>query len=98
MFRRTGSLLFLALVAVALTASVAVACPTCKVALASHDPNHGDVVHAYMYSILFMMAMPFVLLGSFGSYIYWQIRRARREAAHAAASSASVHQEEPAVV
>ena len=31
----------------------------------------------FYYSILFMMAMPFLLLGSFGSYAYLLVRRAR---------------------
>ena len=53
------------------------ACPTCKAALASHDGNQGDMVGAFMWSILFMMGMPFILLGSLGGLFYWQVRRAR---------------------
>lgn len=59
--------------------AVASACPTCKDALAENDPNHANVVRGYFYSILFMMAMPFLLLGSFGSYMYLEVRRARRK-------------------
>jgi hypothetical protein len=48
-----------------------------------------------MYSILFMMAMPFVLLGSFGTYVYFQIRKARRTADEQASPPASVRDEQP---
>ena len=76
-------LLFLAL------SEAASACPTCKAGLASHDPAHGDLVGAYMWSILFLMAMPFTLLGSFSAYMYWQVRQARAQQAAQASPAAS---------
>lgn len=61
----------------------ATACPTCKVALASHDPAAGDIVRGYFWSILFMMSMPFMILGSFSGYMYLEVRRARSQRAAA---------------
>lgn len=79
-FPRRLLALALAVCIVALTASAAEACPTCKAALASHDPGRGDLVAGFFWSILFMMSMPFILLGSFATYMYLLVRRARREA------------------
>lgn len=57
--------------------SVGVACPTCKDALADSDPAHARMVAGYFYSILFMMSVPFILVGSFCGYAYMLVRRAR---------------------
>ncbi|MFV2069319.1 MAG: hypothetical protein ACC645_20335, partial [Pirellulales bacterium] len=51
----------------------------CKNALVENDPAHQSMVAGYFYSILFMMSMPFLLLGSFGSYAYLLVRRSRRD-------------------
>ncbi len=67
-------------VAVLCLAQAAWACPTCKAGLGAHDPAHGDLVGAYMWSILFMMSMPFTLLASFSGYFYWLVRKARAAA------------------
>lgn len=56
---------------------IAQACPTCKDGLAENDPQHASLVRGYFYSILFMMAMPFVILGTFGSFAYISIRKAQ---------------------
>jgi uncharacterized membrane protein len=71
-------ILAIATLAVVALPSLALACPTCKDSLAS-SPEQQGMVQGYFYSILFMMAMPFVLLGSFGSYAYLLVRRARAE-------------------
>jgi hypothetical protein len=73
-----------ALLLVPLLEAVAAACPTCKDALSTSDPARANLVRGYFYSILFMMSMPFVLLGTFGSYMYFEVRRARarQEADH----------------
>ncbi len=60
-------------------ATVASACPTCKFSVAEYDPTNGGMAAGYFYSILFMMAMPFVLLGSFSGCAYLAVRRARVE-------------------
>jgi hypothetical protein len=78
-------LIALALMLVCLIASVAGACPNCKEGLAQTDPHGQSIAAGYYYSILFMMAMPFGILGTFGSLAYLSIRRAaRQQAAHQA--------------
>jgi hypothetical protein len=77
-------LLAVVLALVLLIASVAGACPTCKEGLAQQDPHGQSVAAGYYYSILFMMAMPFAILGTFGSLAYLSIRRARQQQAHTA--------------
>jgi hypothetical protein len=54
----------------------ATACPSCKEALASSSGG-GDLVSGFFWSILFMLSMPFLLLGSFGLYFYYLVRKAR---------------------
>ncbi len=47
------------------------------------------MVKGYFYSILFMMGMPYLLLTSFGLYMYREVRKARaRDAAKPAAEAA----------
>jgi uncharacterized membrane protein len=67
-----------------LLAGVAQACPNCKYAIAdsSAGGTGSEVARGFYYSILFMMSMPFLLLGSFTSLMYVQVRRARRAAEH----------------
>jgi len=72
-------LIALALVLVCLIASVAGACPTCKEGLAQNDPQGQSLAAGYYYSILFMMAMPFTILGTFGGLAYMSIRRAQKQ-------------------
>lgn len=52
------------------------ACPNCKEALAG-DANAHNLVRGYYYSILFMMSMPFLILGGLSAYFYYEVRRAR---------------------
>ncbi len=78
-----------ALVLVLGFATVAAACPTCKLGLAENDPTNGGMVAGFFYSILFMMAMPFVLLGSFSGFAYLAVRRARVEQEAAAEQEAA---------
>ena len=63
---------------VLLIAGVAAACPTCKEGLAQNDPQGQSIAAGFYYSILFMMSMPYTILGTFGSLAYLSIRRARR--------------------
>lgn len=62
---------------VLLIASVAAACPTCKEGLAQNDPQGRSLAAGISYSVLFLMSMPYVVLGTFGSLAYLSIRRAR---------------------
>lgn len=76
-------LVLLALVAVPVAGSdvfvtSAEACPMCK------EANETDEVaaarpRAYMYSILFMLAMPMMVFGGIGLNFYRMVRKADRE-------------------
>jgi len=66
------------------------ACPTCKDGIAESDPASQAQAAGYFYSILFMMAMPFVLLGTLGGAAYVSIRRARETQADAALASSAL--------
>ena len=59
-----------------LGADAVLGCPTCKDQLA-HDPASANVARGYALSILFMLAMPPLILTGLGSYFYWEIRKAR---------------------
>ena len=80
--------LFALLVALCL-ATTAWACPTCKEGLAESDPSQQAMAAGYFYSILFMMAMPFVIIGTFGGFAYLSVRRAREAEALAAEAERS---------
>ncbi len=67
----------LAVLFVAVVASVAQACPTCKDALEKNDPTHGGMVKGYFFSILFMMGTPYLVLASFCGVMYFRYRKAR---------------------
>lgn len=66
---------------VLLIASVAAACPTCKEGLVQNDPHGQSIAAGYYYSILFMMSMPYLVLGTFISVAYYSIKRAQRQRA-----------------
>lgn len=57
------------------TASVASACPSCQAALAE---GQGDLARGIYYSILFMMSMPFAIVGTFGCMAYRAVKRDQR--------------------
>ena len=61
---------------VLLLMGVAEACPSCKQALATAEKAQGDVVGAYMWSILFMLSMPFALVGTFGFSMWRAVKKA----------------------
>ena len=56
---------------VALTATVASACPMCNQSIAGQD----QLPHAYMYSILFMLGMPATVFVGIGGAIYLKFRK-----------------------
>ncbi len=66
------------LLALALAAD-ACGCPNCKDAVDTSDPDGLNVARGYFYSILLMLAMPFTLVGSFGCYVWREMRRQERE-------------------
>ncbi|MEM8945628.1 MAG: hypothetical protein AAGD11_10635 [Planctomycetota bacterium] len=69
----------IAIIALLICVAEASACPTCKDGLAENDPASAAQAAGYFYSILFMMAMPFLILGTLGSAAYLSIRRARAQ-------------------
>lgn len=81
------------LVAVLSIAATAQACPACKQALAStENAAAGNPIQGFMWSILFMMSMPFLLLGGFGTYLWYIVRRARLAAERAQAAAVATSQ------
>ena len=85
---------FLVAVAVVLflaLGATAQACPTCGAGMAEGGEAGRRMLNSWFWSILFMMSMPFAILGSLGGYMYWIVRKARREqSAEFVAETASV--------
>lgn len=73
-FRKILFAALLALGCIGLPA-VAQACPGCAEAQAGQGPGRVNIVRGYQLSIIFMMAMPFLIVGSFGGYVYYTMYR-----------------------
>jgi len=58
---------------------VAEACPSCQRALG--DGSQGNLAAGIYYSILFMMSMPFAIVGAFGGLAYRAVKREQRRVA-----------------
>jgi hypothetical protein len=58
---------------------VAEACPSCQRALS--DGSQGNLAAGIYYSILFMMSMPFAIVGVFGGFAYRAVKREQRRIA-----------------
>lgn len=67
-----------AIAAVMCVATEAWACPNCREALANSPQGRG-LAAGFYYSILFMMSMPFLILGGLGTVFYRSVRRAQHE-------------------
>ncbi|MFM8291455.1 MAG: hypothetical protein ACKONH_04720 [Planctomycetia bacterium] len=61
-----------------LAAAEAFGCPNCKDAVDTSDPDGLNLARGYFYSILLMLAMPFTLAGTFGCYVWREMRRQER--------------------
>ncbi|MCA9248001.1 MAG: hypothetical protein KDA42_12820 [Planctomycetales bacterium] len=85
----------LALAVVLLYGSLASACPTCANGMAGDDPHRQAMVEGYFYSILLMMAMPFLLIGGFSLYMYLEIRKARAKQLADLAEQSALVEDEP---
>jgi heme/copper-type cytochrome/quinol oxidase subunit 2 len=68
----------------------ALACPTCKQALAENGQSQDGLVRGYFWSILFMMSMPFLIFCGMGYYFGSQVRRAREQQLLAMAGGTAV--------
>jgi heme/copper-type cytochrome/quinol oxidase subunit 2 len=91
----SGRVFLRSLLALMLTFAVVTigqACPTCKDAMAEGSQSAG-MAEGYFWSILFMMSMPFLILGGLGGYFYLQVRMAR--AATASALAPHIRRSEP---
>ncbi len=77
-FRRLAPL-FLVIAAIVLCAAAdAWACPNCREALADSPQGRGLATGLY-YSIILMMSMPFIVLGTLVSVAYRSVQRAKGE-------------------
>jgi hypothetical protein len=54
------------------------ACPTCREGLAD-NPAGQSLARGFYYSILFMMSMPFLILGTLGTVAYRSVQKAKTE-------------------
>lgn len=72
---RNARRLALALALVLGAVDVAPACPNCKEAMASQTGDAAKLKDGYFYSILFMMGMPFALLGTGAFFVVRAIKR-----------------------
>lgn len=86
----SAAVLLLALLMVAIVVGDAAACPTCKDAVNTSDVDGLNVARGYFYSILLMLAMPFTLVGSFGCYVWREMRRQQRATGGQHASGGSL--------
>ncbi|MBI3837213.1 MAG: hypothetical protein HY288_04670 [Planctomycetia bacterium] len=57
------------------------ACPSCQRALG--DGSQGNLAAGIYYSILFMMSMPFAIVGIFGGCAYRAVKHEQRRVAEA---------------
>jgi hypothetical protein len=64
-------------------AQVALACPTCGNSI---EHSGGNLAEGFYWSILFMMSMPFLILGGLTLLCWLEIRKARRATAASALS------------
>ena len=67
-------------------ATSAWACPGCKQALA--EEGQGDLARGIYYSVLFMMSVPFAIVGTFSFVAYRAIQREKQRQADLAARRA----------
>jgi hypothetical protein len=76
----------MALAVIFCATGVAWACPGCKDALAA---NGAGTARGFYWSILFMLCMPYAILGTVGGYFYLEVRRARADKARLAERQAA---------
>ena len=85
---KSGALVCTVLALVCIFAgSEALGCPTCKDGLQAADSEGANIARGYFYSILLMIAMPFTLAGSFGLYVWREMRRQQRAAGNDGANT-----------
>ena len=85
------TLVLAVMLAILLVTTDAWACPMCKAALGSQGRSHGDWVGGFFWSILFMLSMPFLILGGLSAYMYSLVRQARRNGAQSSTPLRAEH-------
>jgi hypothetical protein len=70
------------------TATIASACPSCQQALAN-DESAGDLARGIYYSVVFMMSMPFAIVGTFAGLMYRAVKREQQRVAQASGAASS---------
>jgi p-aminobenzoyl-glutamate transporter AbgT len=76
---RNVALIIVAVAAFVLCATAdAWACPNCREALAD-DPRGLGLATGFYYSIIFMMSMPFIVMGTLVSVAYRTVQRSKGE-------------------
>ena len=76
---RSRPILVVAVLVALAVAADAFGCPNCKDGVDTSDPAGLNLARGYFYSILIMLAMPFTLAGTFGAYVWREMRRQERE-------------------
>jgi hypothetical protein len=77
-FRRALTRLSVCAAALLCWASAALACPNCKDTIEANSQQQ-NIAAGYYYSILFMLSMPFLIVGVFGGCMYLAVKRAKAE-------------------
>jgi hypothetical protein len=95
LLQRAAWLVCLATVLLLLLQAAAMACPNCKESLAQNDPAHATLVRGYFWSILFMMSMPFLILGGLSALFWWEVRKAKLQKLRESEMVILVRDEEP---
>jgi hypothetical protein len=75
---KSGPIIAVTFLLICLAAAEALGCPNCKDGFASSDPDAVNIARGYFYSILLMLAMPFTLAGTFGAYVWREMRKQQR--------------------
>jgi hypothetical protein len=56
----------------------------CAVCLAGESAGEDPAARGFYWGILFLMSMPFALVGSIGGWVFWKYRRAEEKTFHRA--------------
>lgn len=78
MVKRIFPVLALILLLVAVTTALYAQCPMCKMTAESNMKDGGTAGLGLNAGILYMLAMPYVLLGTF-AWLWWRNKRKRQE-------------------
>jgi heme/copper-type cytochrome/quinol oxidase subunit 2 len=86
------------LLLLAALSSSAQACPTCGAGMSEAGEAGQKMLSGWFWSIVFMMSMPFAILGTLGGYMYWIVRKARRAQAAEIAEALPLKSDTPVAI